>query len=231
MCENEIKKGSTVILKCNIGCFLECKIPEGTKGFVLENALCPFVEFDIKPNKFLHDGGGLGEEGKCWSVHINYLKLYEYKTSNRYKLHQAIKATGFHAEKLSLATGFKKGYFSDYTSESRFNSRGDITEERLNSLLTTLAFAERELLGVGAKTVDDNPIIDKTSQSDTDNEIDEDLKESIEDSEIKDQTKLYSEYFDSANKRIQQKKDAKVRNFLIVFLVFVVILSIYFLTR
>lgn len=78
-----------------------------------------------------------------------------YAESNRYKLSQAIKSTGFHAEKLSLETGYAKTYFAGFTAESRFNRRGDITEDRLNSLLTTLAFAERELLGVGAKTVDD----------------------------------------------------------------------------
>ncbi len=170
--------------------------------------------------------------------------VHKYKSSNRQKLQQAIKATGFHAEKLSLATGFKKGYFSDYTSESRFNSRGDITEDRLNSLLTTLAFAERKFLGVGAKTVDSDKTY-KPSQVEItigdveikgalveyyDNELDANLK-AIDDSKIKDQNKLYSEYFDSANKRIQQKKDSKVRNFLIVFLIFIVILSIYFFTR
>lgn len=207
-------------------------IKKGLTGVVLDNSSFPFVQFDIEENEMLHNANGLGESGKCFIMAEREIKLLNnYKQSNRHKLQQAIKATGFHAEKLSLASNHAKTYFTGFTAESRLNSRGDITEERLNSLLTTLAFAERELLGVGAKTVDDNPIIDKTSQSDTDNEIDEDLKESIEDSEIKDQNKLYSGYFDSANKRIQQKKDAKVRNFLIVFLVFIVILSIYFLTR
>lgn len=100
----------------------------------------------------------INDKGRDQLMKLSELEFIDsgYKESNRYKLSQAIKSTGFHAEKLSLATGFKKGYFSDYTSESRFNSRGDITEERLNYLLTTLAFAERELLGVGAKTVDVN---------------------------------------------------------------------------
>lgn len=207
-------------------------LKNGVTGIVLENHSYPFVQFDVIEDDSLNDAIGLGVGGRCYSVCENEIDLFHpYIQSNRYKLQQAIKKTGFHAEKLSLASNHAKTYFTGFTAESRFNSRGDITEERLNSLLTTLAFAERELLGIGAKTVDDNPIIDKTSQSDTDNEIDEDLKESIEDSEIKDQNKLYSEYFDSANKRIQQKKDSKVRNFLIVFLVFVVILSIYFFTR
>lgn len=89
-----------------------------------------------------------------------------YQKSNRHKIHQAIKSTGLRADDLSLSAGFSKGYFSDYASKSRFNKRGDISESRLNELLTSLAFAERELLGVGAKTVDDantdgNEIIEK----------------------------------------------------------------------
>lgn len=156
--------------------------------------------------------------------------VHKYKSSNRHKLQQAIKATGFHAEKLSLASNHAKTYFTGFTAESRLNSRGDITEERLNSLLTTLAFAERELLGVGAKTVDENnvPVVEKS--------IDESVAEAkaalntFSDNTQK-TIELQKKYFDSAKKRIQQKKDSKVRNFLIVFLVFVVILSIYFLTR
>lgn len=232
---SELKAGTKIVLNDRVYCgssFIE----KGVTGILLQDFNDfnehLYVQFDVFSSSNLHDAHGLGEQGKCWSVNKKLLSIYnDYESSNRFKLKQAIKETGISSRKLSHFAVGNESYFYNYTGKARFDEKGDITEERLNSLLTTLAFAERELLGIGAKTVDDNPIIDKTSQSDTDNEIDEDLKESIEDSEIKDQNKLYSEYFDSANKRIQQKKDAKVRNFLIVFLVFVVILSIYFLTR
>ena len=154
----------------------------------------------------------------------------EYESSNRYKLKQAIKETGISSRKLSHFAVGNESYFYNYTGKARFDKKGDITEDRLNSLLTTLAFAERELLGIGAKTVDENnvPVVEKS--------IDESVAEAkaalntFSDNTQK-TIELQKKYFDSAKKRIQQKKDSKVRNFLIVFLVFVVILSIYFLTR
>lgn len=152
----------------------------------------------------------------------------EYNQSNRYRLQQAIKKTGFHAEKLSLASNHAKTYFTGFTAESRFNSRGDITEERLNALLTTLAFAERELLGVGAKTVDDVAIDDPSKENEVSVNVTEMKNQYYYDSKSND---LYSNYFESASKRNQSKRDAKVKNFLIAFLVVVVILAIYFFTR
>lgn len=131
-------------------------LKKGVTGIVLDLHIAPFIQFDVDKSDSLHDALGEGDVGKCYSMTEDELELYnEYKQSNRHKLHQAIKATGFHAEKLSLATGKAKNYFVGITAESRFIKHGDITEERLNSLLTTLAFAERELLGVGAKTVGD----------------------------------------------------------------------------
>ncbi|KAF1026211.1 MAG: hypothetical protein GAK29_01473 [Acinetobacter bereziniae] len=216
----------------------------------------------IENNKFTNSNAG---EGKLFIPMSSLKKLNSfYLESNRHKLYQAIKATGFHAEKLSLASNHAKTYFTGFTAESRFNSRGDITEERLNSLLTTLEFAERELLGVGAKTVDEKNVslveekttmivgdtkfegtlsefkifLDKTlsdeeiklMDSSEYKKIAEDFESGMQESinEPKNQSDLYSEYFDSANKRIQEKKDAKVRNFLIVFLVFVVLLALWF---
>lgn len=88
----------------------------------------------------------------------------QYEESNRYKLAQAVKervklikskeiyAT---AEILSLATGNSKTYFSSQSAKSKFLSRGDLSENTYQAMLTDLAFAEREVLGVGAKTVEE----------------------------------------------------------------------------
>lgn len=151
-----------------------------------------------------------------------------YKNSNRYKLQQAIKKTGFHAEKLSLASNHAKTYFTGFTAESRFNSRGDITKDRLNSLLTTLAFAERELLGVGAKTVDDVAVDEPLKEKEVIVNVTEMKNQYYDDSKSND---LYSNYFESASKRNQSKRDAKVKNFLIAFLVVVVLLALWFLFK
>lgn len=165
-------------------------------------------------------------------VQTRKLELVEedmkYTESNRYKLQQAIKATGFKIGDLSLATGNAKTYLTGFTAESRFNSRGDITEERLNSLLTTLAFAERELLGVGAKTVDDIALDETQTENEVSVNVNEMKNQYYDSSKSND---LYSNYFESASKRNQSKRDAKVKNFLIAFLVVVVILAIYFFTR
>lgn len=152
----------------------------------------------------------------------------KYTESNRYKLQQAIKATGFKIGDLSLATGNVKTYFTGFTAESRFNSRGDITEERLNALLTTLAFAERELLGVGAKTVDDVAIDQPSTEKEVVVNVTEMKNRYYDDSKSND---LYSNYFESASKRNQSKRDAKVKKVLIVFVVVVVLLALWFLFK
>ena len=88
----------------------------------------------------------------------------QYEESNRYKLAQAVKervklikskeiyAT---AEILSLATGNSKTYFSSQSAKSKFLSRGDLSENTYQAMLTDLAFAEREVLGIGAKAVEE----------------------------------------------------------------------------
>lgn len=172
-------------------------------------------------------------------VYDNQVISFDYKKSNRYKLQQAIKETGFHAEKLSLASNHAKTYFTGFTAESRFNSRGDITEERLNSLLTTLAFAEHKLLDLEPKTVDENniPIDEEKSTMVVDGVKIEgtisDFNISFDDNSknIFDSTEMYNKYFDEASKRNQSKRDAKVKNFLIVFIILVIILAVYFFTH
>ena len=78
----------------------------------------------------------------------------DYKNSNRYKLHKAASATGFSFSKLSRAMGRSDTYISNESKESRFNSRGDLTDKRYNQLIIDLAYAERTLNGNPAKVVD-----------------------------------------------------------------------------
>lgn len=83
----------------------------------------------------------------------NSTPVSEYKNSNRYKLHKAASATGFSFSKLSRAMGFSDTHISNESKESRFNSRGDLTDKRYNQLITDLAYAERTLNGNPAKVV------------------------------------------------------------------------------
>ena len=78
----------------------------------------------------------------------------EYKNSNRYKLNKAASETGFSFSKLSRAMGRSDTYISNESKESRFNSRGDLTDKRYNQLIIDLAYAERTLNGNPAKVVD-----------------------------------------------------------------------------
>lgn len=78
-----------------------------------------------------------------------------YQNSKRYKLHQAIKKIGHTATDLSIASGHGKFYFGSEAKESRFNSRGDLSDKQYNNLITNLAFAERKLNEVPAVTVED----------------------------------------------------------------------------
>ena len=78
----------------------------------------------------------------------------DYKNSNRYKLHKVAGETGFSFSKLSRAMGRSDTYISNESKESRFNSRGDLTDKRYNQLIIDLAYAERTLNGNPAKVVD-----------------------------------------------------------------------------
>lgn len=79
----------------------------------------------------------------------------QYEESNRYKLAQAIKKTGISAKALSRAVAGNESYFYNKTGVARFNKKGDISNEAFNLALTDLAFAEREVLGIGAKTAEE----------------------------------------------------------------------------
>ena len=87
---------------------------------------------------------------------MSELKAGEYKNSNRYKLHKAASETGFSFSKLSRAMGRSDTYISNESKESRFNSRGDLTDKRYNQLIIDLAYVERTLNGNPAKVVDDS---------------------------------------------------------------------------
>lgn len=115
-------------------------------------------------DKFTIDS--VSEKTALLNVKINFHKgnfkkigesQMQYEESNCYKLKQAIKKTGISSEKLSLATtkGKTKYHFYSYTKKSRLTDRGDISDARLNKLLTDLRHAEREVLGIGAKTVEE----------------------------------------------------------------------------
>ena len=113
-------------------------------------------------DKFTIDS--VGEKTALLNVKINFDKgnfkklggsQMQYEESNRYKLAQAIKKTGISAKALSRAVAGNECYFYNKTGVARFNKRGDIPDDVLNLALTDLAFAEREVLGIGAKTVEE----------------------------------------------------------------------------
>lgn len=82
-----------------------------------------------------------------------------YKTSNRNKLREHIKSLGFTAIDLSVAAGFNKYYFGTETAESKFNKRGDISDDRFCELeaLASSAFATLKLKQCSDGSFVDNP--------------------------------------------------------------------------
>lgn len=98
------------------------------------------VQFNIKELQELHNGGELGEDGKCWTVTNDEIELLKpksttlFKTSNRYKLHKYILSTGFTKQDLSLALNKNQSYLTTETRESQFINRGDMSDARYKSL-------------------------------------------------------------------------------------------------
>lgn len=80
----------------------------------------------------------------------------DYQNSNRNKLREHIKSLGFSAIDLSVAAGFNKAYFGSETGQSRFNSRGDISDDRLLELKHKAFEAKKKLASksIGKLTVD-----------------------------------------------------------------------------
>lgn len=126
-------KDTTYTLRATTGC----------RYIVSEKPRNGIVKVDLSMFLRLNDVKKIGES------------QMQYEESNRYKLAQAIKKTGLKVGELSIAVNGNTNYFGNYHNKSRFNERGDISEARLNELLTDLAFAEREVLGIGDKTVEE----------------------------------------------------------------------------
>ena len=91
-----------------------------------------------------------------WAYWTDVEPLNNYQTSNRNKLREHIKSLGFSAIDLSVAAGFNKTYFGSETGESRFNSRGDISDDRLLELKLKVFEAKKKLSpkSIGKLTVD-----------------------------------------------------------------------------
>lgn len=78
-------------------------------------------------------------------LYFNQIDFNKYHYSNRSKLREHIKSLGFSAIDLSVAAGFNKAYFGSETGESRFNSRGDISDDRLLELKHKAFEAKKKL--------------------------------------------------------------------------------------
>lgn len=153
---SKFKVGNEVVLVASRG--NPDVLKNGVTGVVLDLDSSPYVQFDLNEDSSLHDAFGLGEGGKCYAVCEDELELInqKYNQSNRNKLREHIKSLGFTAIDLSVAAGFNKAYFGSETGESRFNSRGDISDDRLLELKHKAFEAKKELASksIGKLTVD-----------------------------------------------------------------------------
>lgn len=50
-------------------------LKNGVTGVVLDDDDIPFVQFNIRKSNKLNDGGGLGEDGKCYAVKQSEIEL------------------------------------------------------------------------------------------------------------------------------------------------------------
>lgn len=122
-----------------------------------------FIKINIMPYEKLNIVnvyGAFAEVEHRFLIHKDCVKPFKenkmtYQNSKRYKLHQAIKNTGHTATDLSIASGHGKFYFGSEAKESRFNSRGDLSDKQYNNLIKILELAERKLNEVPAVTVED----------------------------------------------------------------------------
>ena len=135
-----LKKGDLIEIK-NSDYIL--RVPKGARLFVKNQLNKSIVQVECVLHVEIEDIKKIGES------------QMQYEESNRYKLAQAIKKTGISAKALSRAVAGNECYFYNKTGVARFNKRGDIPDDVLNLALTDLAFAEREVLGIGAKTVEE----------------------------------------------------------------------------
>lgn len=172
----------------------------------------------------------------------------DYESSNRYKLKQAIKETGISSRKLSHFAVGNESFFYNQTGRARFNEFGDISQARLESMRELLikakdnlnakieqdAFDEREKLDLAAKTVDENnvPVVDEIYTNTKGEEI------SLPDTKPQDMSNWseignsdqedYSRYVEQLQSQAIEKRDYRLRNFMIAFLILVIILAVCF---
>lgn len=189
--------------------------------------------------------------------HVEIIDGSEYESSNRYKLKQAIKETGFSSRKLSHFASGNESFFYNQTGLARFKEYGDISwskldelidlvdmaKERLNAKIMQDAFDEREKLDLGAKTVDENNVPVKKFKP-------EDVKITFGDTEIKGTLSEFDELFSKAEKDIDnseqedikrfvdqlqsqaiEKRDSRLKNWLIVLIGFSLLLAFYFFQK
>lgn len=166
----------------------------------------------------------------------------EYESSNRYKLKQAIKETGISSRKLSHFAVGNESFFYNQTGPARFKEYGDISwskleeliymvgvaKKRLNTKIAQDAFDEREKLDLAAKTVDENnvPVVDLVKEAkdalDTySNNVD------IGNSDQED----YFRYVEQLQSQAIEKRDYRLRNWLIALIVFALLLAFYFFQK
>lgn len=230
------------------------KFEVGDRAIVIKNTSGHMfdigLEVEIVHETGLHNGETEYEckhWGKYWYLTDSELKKKsssEYLSSNRFKLLQAIKETGYSSRRLSDIAVGNESYFYNYTGKARFDKKGDISDSMLEQLkgsvksaqsqltskLTDALIHEREELAIAPKTVDENnvPVVERS--------IDECVAEGkVALDTFSDNTQktieLQKKFFESAQNRIQTKKDNKAKKFLIVFVLLVIILAVYFFAR
>lgn len=196
------------------------------------------IQFNIKKSEELHNGGELGEDGKCWTVvndEIELLKLKSnssFKTSNRYKLHKYILSTGFTKQDLSLALNKNQSYLTTETRASQFTNRGDMSDARYKSLRKQI----KEAVQIKSSPVDISVVSAEINQ--TLAEVDpedkkpkafkvKDLKITIDGKELA--PSLYSPFDSSPNESVSIEVTEKTSNngAFILCLVFFVMLIIF----
>lgn len=250
------KKGQEVVLNSNITNSGDILIPKLTTGILLKDVNhiddFPYVQFNVDFNKNLHDSFGFGgEEGKCYAVHVELLDFPpKYESSNRFKLKQAIIDTGYSSRRLSHIAVGNESFFYNQTGKARFKEKGDISNELLEKLKVMVAKAQEDLTNkltdslieervendIAPKTVDENnvPVVEQ-HQNTKGEEVsypDQKAHDMSNWVEIRgaDQ-EAHDSYIDQLQAQAIEKRDYRLRNFMIAFLILVVILAAYFFAK
>lgn len=181
-----------------------------------------------------------------------------YPKSNRYKLKQAIKETGISSRKLSHFAVGNESFFYNQTGPARFKEYGDISSskleeliymvgvanKRLNAKIEQDAFDEREKLDLAAKTVDENNV-PLGNYDQCNNEADILIKEcnellkdfNPEQCDYRDSflgnsdQEDYSRYVEQLQSQAIEKRNYRLRNWLIALIAFSLLLAFYFFQK